>query len=156
MASLNKVMLIGNVGKDPEVRDFEGGMRRATFTLATSERFRDRENTEWHNIVAWRQLAELAEKYIHKGSQIYVEGRITSRSWDGNDGAKHYVTEIIANTIQLLDRRTDGQYSDPGAQPSSAPGYSRPAAPVPQRTAPAAEPAPAPAADPTDVDDLPF
>ncbi len=156
MASLNKVMLIGNVGKDPEVRDFEGGMRRATFTLATSERFRDRENTEWHNIVAWRQLAELAEKYIHKGSQIYVEGRITSRSWDGNDGAKHYVTEIIANTIQLLDRRTDGQYSDPGAQPSSAPGYSRPAAPVPQRTAPAAEPAPAPTADPTDVDDLPF
>ena len=156
MASLNKVMLIGNVGRDPEVRDFEGGMRRATFTLATSERFRDRENTEWHNIVAWRQLAELAEKYIRKGSQIYVEGRITSRSWDGNDGAKHYVTEIIANTIQLLDRRTDGQYGDPGAQPSSAPGYSRPAAPVQQRPAPAAEPAPAPVADPTEVDDLPF
>lgn len=156
MASLNKVMLIGNVGRDPEVRDFEGGMRRATFTLATSERFRDRENTEWHNIVAWRQLAELAEKYIHKGSQIYVEGRITSRSWDGNDGAKHYVTEIVANTIQLLDRRNEGQFGDPGAQPSSAPGYSRPAAPVQQRPAPAAEPAPAPAADPTEVDDLPF
>ena len=154
-------MLIGNVGRDPEVRDFEGGMRRATFTLATTERFRDRENTEWHNIVAWRQLAELAEKYIRKGSQIYVEGRIASRSWDGTDGAKHYITEIIANTIQLLDRRTDGQYGDPGAQPSSAPGYSRPAAPAQaQYSRPAAAPAPAPApepvADPTDVDDLPF
>ncbi|MBO4558109.1 MAG: single-stranded DNA-binding protein, partial [Bacteroidales bacterium] len=105
MASLNKVMLIGNVGRDPEVRDFEGGVRKANFTLATTEQFRDREVTEWHNIVAWRQLADLADKYIRKGSQIYVEGRITSRSWDGNDGQKHYITEIEARAIQLLGRR---------------------------------------------------
>ena len=156
MASLNKVMLIGNVGRDPEVRDFEGGLRRASFTLATTEQFRDREQTEWHNIIAWRQLAELADKYIRKGSQIYVEGRITTRSWDGNDGTKRYTTEIVANTIQLLGRRSEGQGGDPGPQPE--PRYSRPAAPA----APAAPaPAPAPAAqsesfDPADVDDLPF
>lgn len=157
MASLNKVMLIGNVGRDPEVRDFEGGARRASFTLATTEQFRDREQTEWHNIIAWRQLAELSEKYIRKGSQIYVEGRITSRSWDGNDGVKHYTTEIVANTIQLLGRRSDGQGGDPGPQPE--PRYSRPAAPAAPAAAPA--PAPAPAApsesiDSTEVDDLPF
>ena len=154
MASLNKVMLIGNVGRDPELRDFEGGVRRASFTLATTEQFRDREQTEWHNIIAWRQLAELADKYIRKGSQIYVEGRLTTRSWDGNDGAKHYTTEIVANTIQLLGRRGDSSAAgDPGAQPE--PRYSRPA------SAPAAAPAPAPAAPAvetaeTEVDDLPF
>lgn len=159
MASLNKVMLIGNVGVDPEVRDFEGGVRRANFRMATTEQFRDREQTEWHNIVCWRQLAELADKYIRKGSQIYVEGRLTSRSWDGNDGVKHYTTEIVANAIQLLGRRGDGSNGDPGAQPSSAPGYSRPAAPAQaqySRPAPAPAPAPEPVADPTDVDDLPF
>ena len=154
---MNKVMLIGNVGRDPEVRDFEGGARRASFTLATTEQFRDREQTEWHNIIAWRQLAELSEKYIRKGSQIYVEGRLTTRSWDGNDGTKHYTTEIIANTIQLLGRRNDGQNGDPGPQPE--PRYSRPAAPA-APVAPAA-PAPAPAApaesvESTEVDDLPF
>jgi single-strand DNA-binding protein len=163
MASLNKVMLIGNVGRDPEVRDFEGGVRRANFTLATTEQFRDREQTEWHNIVAWRQLAELADKYIRKGSQIYVEGRLTSRSWDGNDGVKHYTTEIVANAIQLLGRRNDSAAAngDPGAQPSpsysrpAAPQqtYSRPAAPAPEPAAPAATPM---AEDPTEVDDLPF
>ena len=161
MASLNKVMLIGNVGRDPEVRDFEGGVRRANFTLATTEQFRDREQTEWHNIVAWRQLAELADKFIRKGSQIYVEGRLTSRSWDGNDGVKHYTTEIVANAIQLLGRRGDSAAAgDPGAQPQQS--YSRPAAPqqsnprpapAPEPAAPAADPM---AADPTDVDDLPF
>lgn len=161
MASLNKVMLIGNVGRDPEVRDFEGGVRRASFTLATTEQFRDREQTEWHNIIAWRQLAELADKYIRKGSQIYVEGRLTTRSWDGNDGAKHYTTEIVANTIQLLGRRGDSSAAgDPGAQPPQS--YSRPAAPqqsysrpepAPQSAAPAASPM---AADSTEVDDLPF
>lgn len=153
MASLNKVMLIGNVGRDPEVRDFEGGVRKANFTLATTEQFRDREATEWHNIVAWRQLADLADKYIRKGSQIYVEGRITSRSWDGNDGQKHYITEIEARTIQLLGRRGDSDSSGSSA-PQQSTGYPRPAAPAPA-------PAPAPAAAPaepaeTEVDDLPF
>lgn len=153
MASLNKVMLIGNVGRDPEVRDFEGGVRKANFTLATTEQFRDREVTEWHNIVAWRQLADLADKFIRKGSQIYVEGRITSRSWDGNDGQKHYITEIEARTIQLLGRRGDSDSSGSPA-PQQNTGYPRPAAPAPA-------PAPAPAAAPaepaeTEVDDLPF
>lgn len=154
MASLNKVMLIGNVGKDPEVRDFEGGLRRASFTLATTEQFRDREQTEWHNIIAWRQLADLADKYIRKGSQIYVEGRITTRSWDGNDGTKRYTTEIVANTIQLLGRKGDGSQ----AEGASAPAAPRAAAPAP---APRPAPAPAPAVpaegfDSSDVDDLPF
>ena len=153
---MNKVMLIGNVGRDPEVRDFEGGLRRANFTLATTEQFRDREQTEWHNIIAWRQLADLADKYIRKGSQIYVEGRITTRSWDGNDGTKHYTTEIVANTIQLLGRRGEGA----SAEGPAAPAAPRAAVPAPAPR-PAAAPAPAPAApaesfDSTEVDDLPF
>ena len=113
-------MLIGNVGKDPEVRYLENNPsaqpgtnpKVAQFTLATTERFRDRnnevrENTEWHNIVAWRGLADLAEKYIRKGSQIYVEGQIRTRSWTDQAGAKQYRTEIIANAIQLLGRKSD-------------------------------------------------
>ena len=111
--ALNKVLLIGNVGKDPEVRHLESGAAVATITLATSERYRDRngemrELTEWHTVIAWRQLADLAENYIRKGSQIYVEGKIRSRSWDDQNGQKRYVTEIQADTIQLLGRRADG------------------------------------------------
>ena len=154
MASLNKVMLIGNVGKDPEVRDFEGGLRRASFTLATTEQFRDREQTEWHNIIAWRQLAELADKYIRKGSQIYVEGRITTRSWDGNDGTKRYTTEIVANTIQLLGRRGEGAPAD-GAAAAPAPRAAAPA-PAPRPAQAPAPAAPAESFDSTEVDDLPF
>ena len=92
--ALNKVLLIGNVGKDPDVRHLEGGASVASFTLATTERYRERgsgeskEITEWHNIVAWRQLADLAENFIRKGSQIFVEGRIRSRSWDDQNGQK--------------------------------------------------------------------
>ena len=126
--SLNKVMLIGNVGKDPEVRYLENNPasqpgtnpKVAQFPLATTERFRDRsgevrENTEWHNIVVWRGLADLAEKYIRKGSQIYVEGRIRTRSWTDQSGAKQYRTEIIADAIQLLGRKSDntGTQSQP-------------------------------------------
>lgn len=173
--SLNKVMLIGNVGKDPEVRYLENNPsaqpgtnpKVAQFTMATTERFRDRngetrENTEWHNIVAWRGLADLAEKYIRKGSQIYVEGQIRTRSWTDQAGAKQYRTEIIANAIQLLGRKSD----NPGAQPAyPAPqpqGYQQPQQPAYQAQAPAGfQPAAQPAApeypaagDPGD--DLPF
>ncbi|MCF0177880.1 MAG: single-stranded DNA-binding protein, partial [Bacteroidales bacterium] len=121
MASLNKVQLIGNVGKDPEIRHLEGGSAVATITLATSERYKDRngeqrEVTEWHTIIAWRSLADLAEKYIRKGSQIYVEGRIRTRSWDDQNGQKRYVTEINADAIQLLGRKGD---SVPTASPSA-------------------------------------
>ena len=149
--SLNKVMLIGNVGKDPEVRYFDGNSSQggnskvARFTLATTERYRDRsgemrENTEWHNIVAWRNSAELAEKYIRKGSQIYVEGKLSTRSWTDQSGAKRTTTEIVVDNIQLLGRR-DGNTSDGGNNGGygSAPqggyqqqGYSHPAQQAPQ------------------------
>lgn len=152
--SLNKVLLIGNVGKDPEIRHLESGVSVATITLATSERFRDKsgntqERTEWHTVIAWRQLADLASNYIRKGSQIYVEGRIQSRSWDDQTGNKRYVTEIQADNIQLLGRRADGQQ---GAE-APASGY-RQAQPAPQPVStPMVSPADISADDP---DDLPF
>lgn len=110
--SVNKAILVGNVGKDPEVRHLEGGTSVARFTLATSESYKNKNGelvttTEWHNIVAWRQLAEFAEKYIKKGRQLYVEGKITNRQWDDKDGNKRYTTEIVADNIRLLGRRED-------------------------------------------------
>ncbi len=195
--ALNKVMLIGNVGKKPEIRylDNQGSQpnppKIASFPLATSERFRDRsgeirENTEWHNIVAWRQLADLAENYITTGTQIYVEGRLRSRSWDGQDGQKRYITEIVADSIQLLGKKSDNPGAQAaGSQPAQATAPAQPgqrayapystqaaapsyAAPAPvQAAAPAPAPAqpiqaaaqaqPAPApAGVDDSDDLPF
>lgn len=108
--SFNKVILIGNVGKDPEVRHLETGIAVASFTLATTERYRNRagelqDQTEWHNIVCWRNLAELSEKYIRKGAQIFVEGKIRTRSWADQTGAKRYTTEIVADNIRMLDRK---------------------------------------------------
>lgn len=158
--ALNKVLLIGNVGKDPEVRHLESGAAVATITLATSERYRDRngemrELTEWHTVIAWRQLADLAENYIRKGSQIYVEGKIRSRSWDDQNGQKRYVTEIQADSIQLLGRRNDGPAAGATAQPAySAPVQPHaPAQPQHQPTTPMVNPA-----DLSDegTDDLPF
>lgn len=130
--SLNKVMLIGNVGRDPEVRYLDGngqngqGTKVATFTLATTERYRDRsgelrENTEWHNIVAWRQSADVAERFVKKGTQLYIEGRLRTRSYTDASGAKKYTTEITVDNLQLLGRReSDGQ--DGGYQPQQG-GY---------------------------------
>ncbi|MBO8460931.1 MAG: single-stranded DNA-binding protein [Bacteroidetes bacterium] len=109
--SVNKVILLGNVGKDPEVRYIDKDVPVARFTLATSERGYTTQNgvqvperTEWHNIVAWRGLGKLAENYIRKGSQLYIEGHLQTRSWE-KDGVARYTTEIIADVIQLLDRR---------------------------------------------------
>lgn len=108
--SLNKVMLIGNVGRDPEIRHLANNSMVARFPLATSEKFKSKsgetqEQTEWHNIVCWRSLAELSEKYIKKGSRIYVEGRIRTSSWlDKNTQEKRYSTEIFADSVVLLDR----------------------------------------------------
>jgi len=134
--SLNKVLLIGNVGKDPDVRHLENGVTVATFSLATSEKTRDKgEITEWHNIVVWRQQADFAANYVRKGSQLFIEGRIRSRSWDDQTGQKHYVTEIVADSIQLLGRREQG----------TAPAVAAPA-PVAAAAAPSAAPAPAQAA----------
>ena len=114
--ALNKVMLIGNVGKNPDVRFIESsGTTTANFTLATTERYKDRvtgelkEQTEWHNIVCWRNLAEIAEKYITKGSQIFVEGRIRTRSYKDKNGDTRYITEVVADNIQLLGRRDSEQ-----------------------------------------------
>ena len=121
---INKAILIGNVGQDPEIRytgDVNNGTKVATFRLATTERYRDRngnlqEHTEWHNVVVWRNTADVVEKYVKKGTQVYVEGRIRTRSWDDQSGNKRYTTEIIADILQLLGKRSDNP-----AQPSYAP-----------------------------------
>lgn len=110
--SFNKVLLIGNAGRDPEVRHLESGIAVASFTLATTERYKDRngvmqDQTEWHNIVCWRNLAELSEKYISKGTQIFVEGKIRTRSWTDQTGQKRYTTEIVADNIRLLGKKGD-------------------------------------------------
>jgi single-strand DNA-binding protein len=110
--SVNKAILVGNVGKDPEIRHLENGTPVCTFSLATSENYTNKSgekvtNTDWHNIVLWRGLAEVASKYVKKGSQIYIEGRIKSRSYDDKDGNKKYITEIVGDTMQLLGRKPD-------------------------------------------------
>ena len=110
--SVNKVILVGNVGKDPETRYLEGGTAVCSFPLATSETYRNRDgeritNTEWHNVVLWRGLAEVAEKYVRKGSQLYIEGRIRTRSWDDRDGNKRYTTEVVGDNMQMLGKRSD-------------------------------------------------
>ncbi|MDR1653484.1 MAG: single-stranded DNA-binding protein [Prevotellaceae bacterium] len=135
--SVNKVILVGNVGRDPEVRYLERNVAVANFTLATTERGYTMQNgtqvperTEWHNIVAWRGLAELAEKYIRKGRQLYIEGKIQSRSWE-KDGIKRYTTEIYAETIQMLGNRPE-TIEPLSTQPTYATGVSsshQPAAP---------------------------
>ena len=138
---INKVILIGNVGQDPEVRytgDVNNGTKVATLRVATTERYRDRngnlqEHTEWHSIVVWRNTADVVEKYVKKGTQVYIEGRLRTRSWDDQNGNKRYVTEIVADTLQLLGRRPEGQgqqqggYQTPGQQqPYQQPAYQQP------------------------------
>lgn len=110
--SVNKAILVGRIGKDPEIRAFENGVKKASFPMATSEYYKDKEGkrveqTEWHNIVCWRKLAEFSEQFLTKGKLIYVEGRIRTRSWEDN-GVKKYTTEIEANTITLLGSKDDG------------------------------------------------
>ncbi len=112
MRGLNKVTLIGNLGKDPELTVLEGGISVAKFNLATTETFKDKNGeshsvTDWHNIVLWRGLAELAAKYLHKGSLVYVEGKLKNRSFDDKEGIKRYVTEIQADELILLDKKED-------------------------------------------------
>ncbi|MBO0359875.1 single-stranded DNA-binding protein [Hymenobacter sp. BT186] len=110
MAGINKVILVGNLGKDPEVRHLEGGASVAHFTLATNEYYKDKqgnrvERTEWHNIAAWRGLAEMAEKFLKKGQQVYVEGKIRTRQYQDKDNQTRYITEIIADEITMLGGR---------------------------------------------------
>ena len=110
--SVNKAILVGYVGIDPEVRYLDSGTPVCNFRLATSEVYKNKTGekvttTEWHNIVLWRGLAELAEKFIKKGTQIYIEGRIRTRSWDDKEGNKRYTTEIVGDNLQLLGKRSD-------------------------------------------------
>jgi single-strand DNA-binding protein len=112
--SVNKVILVGNVGKDPEVKLLPSGMSVANFTLATNERFKDKsgefqERTEWHSLVAYQRLSEIVRDYVKKGSKLYAEGRIQTRSWDDKDNQKHYKTEIVVSDLVLLSGRGDGE-----------------------------------------------
>jgi single-strand DNA-binding protein len=134
--SLNKVMLIGNLGKDPELRYTPSGVAVATFSVATNESWKDQdgntqERTEWHNIVAWRKLAEICGEYLKKGKKVYIEGRIQTRSYDDkNTGAKKYITEIVADNLIMLDggRGATGENGGagfPSASETAAPGTAK-------------------------------
>lgn len=176
---VNKVILVGNVGQDPEVRTLETGVKVARVRMATTERIFNRqtnettEHTEWHTVTLWRGLAEVVDKYVRKGTPIYVEGRLRSRDWE-RDGVKHYAVEVVADDMKLLGRRPEGapqggyaqggyqqsapsQFSQPGYQ-QAAPSYQQPSAPTYQQAVPV-QPTPQPAApvmSADDADDLPF
>lgn len=194
--SVNKVILVGNVGRDPEIRYLDGNSQNgqstkvATFTLATSERYRDRngnlqENTEWHNIVAWRQSADVCERFVRKGTQLFIEGKLRTRSYTDQQGVKKYTTEIAVDNLQLLGKRENqdgnyqgapqqGGYQQQGGYNSQQPGFQQPAYQAPAQPSPRTSfQAPAqsatfqtpgqPAAQPIDItmednpsDDLPF
>ncbi|MBA4179931.1 MAG: single-stranded DNA-binding protein [Anaerolinea sp.] len=155
MASLNKVMLIGNAGKDAELRYLANGTAQAKFSLAVNRNFKAadgewKEETEWFNIVVWAALAERISQSVTKGKQLYVEGRLSTRSWDDDQGVKHYMTEVIAQDLKILERREAGQGGGSGdwgdgsaRQPRRQGGYSAPGAG-------------ADAGGDVDVDDLPF
>jgi single-strand DNA-binding protein len=119
MASINKVILIGNLGKDPEIRHLEGGVAVARFPIATSESYKDKtgnkvERTEWHNIVAWRGLAEVSEKYLKKGQAVYIEGKIRTNNYQDKEGIQRYTTEIVADNMTMLGGRPDGSGNGQG------------------------------------------
>lgn len=173
---INKVILVGNVGVDPEIRTTESGVKVARVRLATTERIYNRQTnestelTEWHTVTLWRGLADVADRYVRKGSQLYIEGRLRTREWTDKDNIKRYSTEILADDMKLLGRRSDNQsaqggmqgasqpyqqpalqggYSQPYQQPAAAPSYSQPSYQQPAQP----QSIPAPQDDP---DDLPF
>lgn len=113
MRGVNRVMLIGNLGKDPDIQFLEGNIGVAKFSLATTETYKDRSGklisqTEWHTVVLWRGLAELAQKYLHRGSLVYIEGRLKTRSWEDKDGNKKFATEVVGDNLIMLDKRNEG------------------------------------------------
>lgn len=157
---VNKVILIGNVGMDPEIRTLEGGTKMARLRVATTERIYNRqtqetrEHTEWHTVMLWRGLADVADRYVRKGSQVYIEGSIRTREWTDKDNNKRYSTEIVANDMRLLGRRAEN-----AGMPMDGTTYG--AAPRPQAVAPAAtiqQPSGSmgTAVPEDEVDDLPF
>lgn len=153
MYSLNKAMLIGNLTRDPEVRETPNGKRVAQFGVATNSQWKDKdgakqEKVEFHNVVLWAGLAEVAEKYLKKGSKVYVEGRIETRTWDDNDGVKRYKTEIVGEELIMLSGK------DASAAPASDDGFGAPEA----KPAPAKKPAakPRPKDEEIKIEDIPF
>lgn len=154
---INKVIIIGNLGKDPETRYLPSGGAVTNVTIATSESWKDKqsgdmqERTEWHKVVFFNRLAEIAGEYLKKGSKVYIEGALRTRSYD-KDGQKHYATEIVANEMQMLDARGAGGGGATGSDQGFDQGFDRPAA-----AAPAQRPKPAAAAPAADFeDDIPF
>lgn len=146
--SINKVILIGNLGSDPEVKYLDGDRAVANFSLATNESYTDKQGnritqTEWHRIEMWDSLAKVAEKYLTKGRQVYIEGKIKTDKWTDKEGVDKYTTRIRANTLQMLGNREDRSNNDNGSNESS---YAKPPQP--------SEPTPKPESD--DLDDLPF
>ncbi|MFZ3072764.1 MAG: single-stranded DNA-binding protein [Thermodesulfobacteriota bacterium] len=144
MAGVNKVILVGNLGKDPELRYAPSGMAIANFSIATTETWKDKsgakqDKTEWHKIVAFNKLAEICGEYLNKGKQVYIEGRIQTRQWEDKDGNKRYTTEIVASTMQFL-----GAAGGKGVAPQSASGGG------------AQEEAPPMENPPPELDDIPF
>ena len=123
--SVNKVILIGNLGKDPDVRHLENGATVANFPIATSENYKDRKTgekvsqTEWHNIVVWRGLADITERYLKKGDKVYIEGKLRTRSWQDQDGNTKYTTEVVADNLTMLGKSPDNSTSPP-SQPAAA------------------------------------
>lgn len=148
MAGVNKVILVGNLGIDPEIRTLESGAKVARLRIATSESYTNKEgikveNTEWHTVTMWRALADIAEKYLEKGKQVYIEGKLRTRSWKDSDGNDRYSTEIVADNMQMLGRPGGGQNQD--SQQQAAPrqqSSSQQSSPVNQGSA--------------EEDDLPF
>jgi single-strand DNA-binding protein len=127
--SLNKVLVIGNVGRAPEMRYLQNGSPVTTFSVAagrtwTTPEGERREETEWFNVVVWNKLAETVNQYVTKGRKVYVEGRLQTRSWDGQDGQKHYRTEVVAQTVTILDRRPDAPATPAGGGDDVLPVYS--------------------------------
>jgi len=125
MAGVNKVILVGNLGKDPEMRRLDGGVARVSFSLATTEYYKDKdgnriEQTEWHNIVMWRTIAESAERILKKGYTIYLEGKIQTRKWQDKEGQQRTTTDIVAETFQLI-RKSDGGSNTPPASGGNQP-----------------------------------
>ena len=126
MSGINKAILVGHLGKDPEIRALESGTKVASFPLATSETYRNKEGqrieqTEWHNIVAWRGLAEISEKYLKKGNMVYIEGRIKTRNYE-KDGVKKYITEIVADNLVMLGSKRETAANDKEEPPQANPG----------------------------------
>lgn len=164
MAGVNKVILVGNLGKDPEVRHLESGVPVASFSLATSETYKDRNTgerktiTEWHNVVLWRGLAEVAEKYLKKGDQVYIEGKLRTRQWESDNGTR-YTTEVIGDNMTMLGnrpRQDEGYAPSPGQSAGSSEPASQPAGNQETSSAPIKNEPSQSETSSEEVDDLPF